>query len=86
MIIAWIVAKLATPLGQSVAIGLGAAAIFFTWLAFHDASVAKNATDKLVTSLNADAGRKVDAAVKAREPALQPGAFSRLRKQSCSNC
>jgi hypothetical protein len=75
-----------TPIGQVVVGVIGAAALFFTWLAVHDAKVAAKATTEIVSKLNTDAGRKVDAAVKAREPALRAGAFSRLRSQSCTNC
>jgi hypothetical protein len=81
-----IIAALSTRVGRAVVIGLGAAALFFSWLALHDHKVATKATDKLVNTINTQAERLADEAEKARAPAARSGAFARLRKHSCSDC
>jgi hypothetical protein len=85
--IAFLITALSTRVGQAVVIGLGVTALFFSWLALHDNKVAKRATTEVVRSLNADAEKKVNEAVKARAPALRSGAASRLRNdENCRDC
>jgi hypothetical protein len=86
--IAWLafVRFVSTPTGQVVVGVIGAAALFFGWLALHDAKVARNARAEVVGSLNTAAEKLGHEAVKARAPAERPGAFGRLRKHACGNC
>jgi hypothetical protein len=84
--IGFIVAMLSTRGGQGAVLALGAAALFFSWLWRHDTKVAAKATTEIVRSLNADAEKKVNEAVKARAPASRPGAAERLRRDSCRDC
>jgi hypothetical protein len=82
-----IIAALSTRVGRAVVIGLGAAALFFSWLALHDHKVAKQATTKIVDKLNTKAEALANEAAKARAPALRAGAASRLRDATnCRDC
>jgi hypothetical protein len=75
------------PIGKAVAGGVLVAGVFFTWLAFHDATVATNATTELVSTLNSDAEKKAHEAAQARAPADRPGAAQRLRSPThCRDC
>jgi hypothetical protein len=60
------------PIGQGVVIAVGLGALFFTWLALHDAKVADRATGKLVTSIStkdSEDARRAAQAVAARQAA-----------------
>jgi hypothetical protein len=82
-----LIAFLSTGLGQTVVAVAGGTALFFTWLAFHDAKVANKATAKVVTSLNTQAEKLGHEAIKARQPAQRAGAALRLRNAThCRDC
>lgn len=53
-----------------------------TWLAKRDAKVATTAVQKIDTQ----ARTKATEAIKAREPAYQPGSAERLRAKFCRDC
>jgi hypothetical protein len=59
-----------------------AAAAFLVWLKKHDAELEA----KVIARVNQAAEELADAAFNARAPALRPGAFARLRANSCRNC
>lgn len=83
----WILAFLGTRVGRGVVIGLGAVALFFSWLTLHDRKVAKKATTELADKLNSKAEALANEAVKARAPALRTGAAQRLRNPiDCRDC
>jgi hypothetical protein len=85
--IGFIVAVLSTRGGQGAVLALGAAALFFSWLWRHDTKVAAKATTEIVRSLNSDAEKKANEAVKARAPSLRTGAALRLRDATnCRDC
>lgn len=53
-----------------------------TWMAKHDDRVATTAVEKIDTQ----ARKKTVEAVKAREPAFQPGSPERLKQKFCRDC
>lgn len=65
------------------AVGIaGALVTFRLWLAHHDHETAA----KVLANVNIAAEKLAYDAVKARAPSLRPGAFARLRAESCGNC
>lgn len=87
--IEWIVWALAKPLGQAGAILLGAITLYGAWHGWlwqHDNKIEAKAKAEVVGSLNSSAEKLGHEAVKARAPALRPGAATRLRESACRDC
>lgn len=61
---------------------LGAVVSWNLWLGNHDSGVAERA----LTKVDSQAKELTTEAVKAREPASEPGSAERLRRNFCRDC
>lgn len=74
------------PVGKSLAAGSLVVVAFFVWLMSHDAKVAREAKTEVVSELNTQTEKMTNDGLKARDGALAPGSWERLRRTHCRDC